>query len=152
MSAEDKPALMRLLGATPEFKPSEVAVAEEVIDGYLADPVNSGYHILVAAEAGFVAGYLCFGPTPLTESTWDIYWEAVALTERGKGIGGALMMAAEEAIIRSSGKQALIETSGQASYEATLRFYLGCGYLEVARVPDFYSPGDAKIILRKVLL
>ena len=44
----DKPALMKILRDTPEFKPSEVVVAEEVIDSYLYDPGRSGYHTLVA--------------------------------------------------------------------------------------------------------
>jgi ribosomal protein S18 acetylase RimI-like enzyme len=152
MQPADKPALIRLLRATPEFKPSEIAVAEEVIDACLKDPAGSGYYILVAAEGKTVVGYIGYGPTPLTESTWDMYWEAVALANRGQGIGGALMAAAEENIAAAGGKQVLIETSGQASYEATLRFHLGNGYLEVGRIPDFYAPGDAKIILRKLLL
>lgn len=143
---------MRILRATPEFKPSEVTVAEEVIDCYLKDPVKSGYHILVAEDGKEVTGYISYGPTPLTESTWDMYWEAVSREKRGQGIGKTLMAAAEAEITRAGGKQALIETSGQASYEDTMRFHLGNGYQEVARVPDFYAPGDAKIILRKLML
>ncbi len=38
MHAGDKPALMAILRITPEFKPHEVIVAEEVIDAYLEDP------------------------------------------------------------------------------------------------------------------
>ena len=83
---------MQILRDTPEFKPSEVAVAEEVIECYLNGPLGSGYHILVA-EADSVAGYICYGPTPMTEGTWDLYWEAVARERRGQGIGSALMRA-----------------------------------------------------------
>ena len=48
MTPEDKPAIMQILKAIPEFKPAEVIVAEEVIDSYLKDLSGSGYHIFVA--------------------------------------------------------------------------------------------------------
>ena len=59
MSKEDKPILIEILRDTPEFKPSEVVVAGEVIDSYLSDPVNSGYHVLVAEVNLSVVGYIC---------------------------------------------------------------------------------------------
>lgn len=151
MSRKDKPALMKILRNTPEFKPSEVVVAEEVIDSCLKDPVNSGYYTLVAEDDAGIAGYICYGPTPLTEGTWDIYWEAVAREKRGQGIGRALMEAAEEEAREAQGRLAIIETSSTPAYEKTMRFHLGNGYEMVARIPDFYAPGDDKLILQKRL-
>jgi ribosomal protein S18 acetylase RimI-like enzyme len=152
MFPRDKPALMRILRHTPEFKPYEVAVAEEVIDGYLQDPQGTGYQAFVATVDSKVAGYICFGPTPVTEGTWDVYWIAVAGDRRGQGIGGALTQAAEEAIIKAGGRLILIETSSQPSYDNTRRFYLGQHYEQVARIPDFYTPGDDLLILQKRLV
>jgi GNAT superfamily N-acetyltransferase len=151
MSAKDKPALLQILKNTPEFKPFEVVVAEEVIDSYLSDPVKSGYHTLIAEDDEGVAGYICFGETPCTVGTWDIYWVAVAWEKRGKGIGGALSEAAETAIKKARGRIAIIETSSTPLYENTRRFYLSRDYELVARIPDFYVPGDDKLILQKRL-
>jgi ribosomal protein S18 acetylase RimI-like enzyme len=142
---------MKILQDTPEFKPSEVVVAEEVIDDCLKDPVNSGYYTLVAEDDSGVEGYISYGPTPLTEGTWDLYWEAVAQEKRGQGIGSALMQAAEKEIRKAKGRLALIETSSTPMYENTRRFHLGLGYEIIARIPDFYSPGDDKLILQKRL-
>ncbi len=151
MSAEDKPALVQILRHTPEFKPYEVEVAEEVIDGYLRDPKGTGYHALVADSGSEVAGYICYGQTPCTAGTWDIYWVAVDGDKRGQGIGGALTKAAEDAIGKLRGRLILIETSTSPIYENTRRFYLGQGYEIVARIPDFYSPGDDLLIMQKRL-
>jgi GNAT superfamily N-acetyltransferase len=96
MTPSDKPAIMKILQKTPEFKPSEVAVAEELIDSYLADAYQSGYYILVSEADSVVVGYICYGSTPLTEGTWDIYWMAVAPQMQGKGIGTALLESAEK--------------------------------------------------------
>jgi ribosomal protein S18 acetylase RimI-like enzyme len=142
---------MKILQNTPEFKPSEVVVAEEVIDSYLHDPHGSGYHILVAEDNSAVVGYICYGPTPLTEGAWDIYWIAVSAEKQGRGIGGALMAHAEDKIRGAQGRLILIETSSKPEYEKTRRFHLSHAYEVVGRIPDFYAPGDDKLILQKRL-
>jgi ribosomal protein S18 acetylase RimI-like enzyme len=150
MSGKDKRALIQILKNTPEFKPFEVVVAEEVIDSYLSDP-KSGYHTLIAEDDEGVAGYICFGETPCTVGTWDIYWVAVDREKRGRGIGKALSEAAETAIKKARGRMAIIETSSTPPYENTRRFYLSRSYELIARIPDFYTPGDDKLIMKKRL-
>ena len=151
MLKKDKPALMKILRNTPEFKPSEVVVAEDVIDSYLESPQGSGYFTLVAEDGSAVVGYICYGPTPLTEGTWDLYWAAVTGEKQGQGIGSALWKAAEEEIRQAQGRLAIIETSSTPEYEKTIRFHQGRGYEVIARIPDFYVIGDDKLILRKRL-
>jgi ribosomal protein S18 acetylase RimI-like enzyme len=150
MTPGDKPAIMKLLAATPEFKPSEVTVAEEVIDSYLKDSYQSGYYILVA-ELELLVGYICYGPTPLTRGTWDIYWLAVSQKKQSRGIGSALLASVEEEIKKARGKLVVIETSSTPEYERTRRFYRRQGYEATCRLPDFYAPGDDKLIFQKRL-
>jgi GNAT superfamily N-acetyltransferase len=151
MSGADRPPITKILRDTPEFKPSEVAVAEELIDSYLDDPAGSGYHILVAEVNSTVEGYICFGTTPLTEATWDVYWMAVARGKQGQGIGSALLKSAEKEIMKGQGKLSIIETSSTPAYEKTRNFHLSQGYEVVCRIPDFYAPGDDKLIMQKRL-
>lgn len=143
---------MKILQNTPEFKPSEVAVAEEVIDSYLQDPIKSGYYVSVYEANSAIIGFICYGPTPLTDGTWDIYWMAVSREKQGQGIGHVLMDAAEREIRKAKGRLAIIETSSIPSYEKTRRFHMNQGYEIIARIPDFYTPGDDKIIMRKHLM
>ena len=128
-----------------------MVVAEELIDCYLEDPSGSGYHILVAEVDSTVAGYICYGPTPLTEGTWDIYWMAVAREKQRQGIGSILIKSAEKEIARAKGRLAIIETSSTPGYEKTRRFHINQGYEVICRIPDFYAPGDDKLILQKRL-
>lgn len=151
MTRSDKPAVMALLRALPEFKPVEVAIAEELIDCYLDSPSESGYHIWVAVVNSAVVGYICYGPTPLTEGTWDIYWIAVDRARQGRGLGKALANFAQDKIRGAQGRLVLIETSSQPGYEKTRRFYQSLGYELVCRIPDFYSPGDDRLTLQKKL-
>jgi GNAT superfamily N-acetyltransferase len=87
----------------------------------------------------------------LTEGTWDIYWVAVAQEEQKQGIGSTLMAFAEDKIKKAQGRLAIIETSSKPEYEKTRRFHHHHGYELIGRIPDFYAPGDAKLILQKRL-
>ena len=151
MNPEDKAAVMRILRATPEFTPGEVIVAEELIDYYSSEPVGSGYNILVAEVNSEVVGYICWGLTPLTEGTWDIYWIATDPEKQGQGIGTALLTSAEARIKEAKGRLTFIETSSKPGYEKTKGFYHARGYELVCQIPDFYAPGDDKLILQKRL-
>jgi len=125
-------------------------VAEEVLDSYLNDP-SAGYFALVAETDTAVAGYICFGITPLTEGTWDIYWIAVAREMQGKGIGAVLLTVAENKIKQVEGRLIFAETSSIPEYDKTRRFYLAQGYGVAAQIADFYVPGDDKVIFQKRL-
>jgi len=149
MVGGDKPAIMQILRATPEFMPAEVVVAEEVIDSYLQDPLQSGYYVLIAEVESVIRGYICYGPTPLTEGTWDLYWMATAPEYQGRGIGKALMAFAEAEIKQAGGRMAFIETSSKPEYERTRRFHYARGYELICRIADFYAPEDDKLILQK---
>lgn len=151
LTSPDKPAIMDIVRATPEFDEMDRVVAEELVDAYLADGTESGYHILVAEADVRVSGYVCYGPTPLTEGTWDIYWIAVAREKHGKGIGTALLTAAESNIKKAKGRMILIETESHTSYEKTQRFYFRCGYTVVCNIPDFYKAGHGKLVYQKLL-
>jgi ribosomal protein S18 acetylase RimI-like enzyme len=151
MTLEDKPSVMRMLRDMPEFRAAEVLVAEEVIDSYLSDPLKSGYHILVAETESSIAGYICYGPTPLTEGTWDIYWLAVSPERQRQGIGKNLIAFAEAAILQSKGRMAIIETSSLPIYKPAIHFYSRRGYELGCRIADFCAAGDDKLVLIKRL-
>ncbi|ADJ26298.1 GCN5-related N-acetyltransferase [Dehalogenimonas lykanthroporepellens BL-DC-9] len=150
-----KPADMepcrRILRRTAEFNSEELRVAEEVLDGCLIDAAVSGYNGLIAEVDNVVAGFVCYGPTPLTRGNWEIYWLAVDPDCRRAGIGSYLLSTAESAVKREGGRQLTLETSSQPNYAGTRLFYQRCGYHETAQVPDYYRPGDDLIIYLKKL-
>jgi len=150
MVKADRQPVLELIRATGFFTPDEVKVAEELIDIYLQQPDQRDYFIVVVVnEQGRVAGYMTYGPTPLTEGTWDLYWIAVSPADQGKGYGQQLVRWLEEEVRKRKGRLIIIETSSQPKYEPTRKFYEKLGYAEVARIPDFYRPGDDRVIFGK---
>lgn len=108
------------------------------------------YYLLGAELDGRLVGWICWGATPCTEGTWDLYWLAVDPATHGQGVGSVLV---EEMESRLRGKARLIavDTSGRADYAPTRRFYQARGYKAAAVVPDFYAPGDDQVIFTKAL-
>ena len=45
----------------------------------------------------------------------------------------------------------LIETSSQETYGGTIQFYEKTGYELVGKIPEYYKPGDDKLIFAKKL-
>lgn len=152
MQAGDKAAVLGLVRATGFFTEPEVAVAEELIDVFLDRPEQKDYDVVVVEDqAGAPAGYLTWGPTPLAEDVYDLYWMAVAPAQQGLGRGKEMVRWLEAEVGRRNGRMILIETSSQPKYHGTRQFYIGLGYREVARVPDYYRPGDDRVIYAKSL-
>ena len=155
LSRDDREPVRRILEATSAFTVTELTTALELIDEWLAHGDESGYLTFVLEEQSnawaAVRGYVCYGPTPLTEGTFDLYWVAVDPLSHGRGYGQRLLAFAERDAVRRGGRSMLIETSSQDSYASTIRFYQRAGYTLVARIPEYYRPGDDKLIFMKSL-
>ena len=152
MMREDRRTVLDIIQTTEMFTPDEITVAAELIDVYLDQPQQRDYRLVVAEnEARRVVGYLSYGPTPLTEGTYDLYWMAVASGAQGRGYGRELVDWLEKEVRKAGGRMILIETSSQPKYDKTRRFYAGLDYTEIARIPDFYRKGDDRITYVKAL-
>jgi ribosomal protein S18 acetylase RimI-like enzyme len=149
----DRARLEAALRSDGTFLEDEVAVALELIDSSL-DPrdLDHDYWVRVADLPGFpVAGYICFGRTPMTDSTWDLYWVVTHADARGRGIAGSLIQAMENELVGQGAKAIRVETSQKESHGAARRLYDRLGYPVVARFPDFYREGDDLIVYYKRL-
>jgi ribosomal protein S18 acetylase RimI-like enzyme len=122
------------------------------VDIYLTNENQTDYHIVVAQDPeAKVHAYACWGPIPLTKGAFDLYWIATNPKSRGRGFGRALMRYVESQALKMKGRLLAAETSSQASYIDTVKFYRGLGYEEVYRIMDFYDVGDDKLTLVKRL-
>ena len=157
LTPADVGRVVALTSATNVFRADELLIAEEVVHDathWAPKPGEEGaerpYYALGAEVNGMLMGWVCWGRTPCTEGTWDLYWLAVDPAAHGQGIGSALV---DEMERRLTGVARLIsvDTSGRADYGPTRAFYAARGYDAVARVPNFYAPGDDQVIFTKTL-
>ena len=147
----DRETVRQILEATGSFTAEELGIALDLIDEWIERGEASGYITSVIESSKHVRGYVCYGPTPLTDGAFDLYWIAVDSTAQGQGYGQRLLAHAEADVLQRGGRLLLIETSSQQSYRSTIRFYERAGYELVARIPGYYRPGDDKLVFAKSL-
>jgi D-alanine-D-alanine ligase len=166
LSPSHRARVAEIVRATGLFRPAEVDVAVELFDiafGRRASAASSGgasqspatqsssdYAFLGAFTAeGELAGFACFGPTPATDRTFDLYWIAIDPRMQGSGFGTVLLSEVERRLQGQSARMLVVETSSRSDYEGTRRFYLARGYMESGRVRNYYGPSDDRIIFTK---
>lgn len=154
--------LREILDATDAFRDDEVDVALELFDEVFADgtiraPYDPGdgaadYEFVgsfTRDESERLVGYVCYGATPGTDRTYDLYWIAVDPRHQGSGNGTLLLDEVERRLRQREARLLVVETSSRDDYAATRRFYQSRGYTEAARLSDFYAPGDHRVVLTK---
>lgn len=147
----DAPRVEQIVRETGFFHPEEVLVARELVETFLAQGPASGYAFLFAEREGVTLGYACYGPIPMSDRRYDLYWIATAPQAQGGGIGKALLLAVEADVARRGGARIYVETSSKPLYAPTRAFYLRAGYRLEATLPGFYADHDDKLIYTKYL-
>jgi GNAT superfamily N-acetyltransferase len=146
---DDIATVRRIVESTGFFYAPEVDVAVELVEERLKRSDASGYQFVFAERDGRTIGYTCYGPIACTLASYDLYWIAVDSSERGHGLGRALMAVTETAIADRGGQRVYAETSGRDQYSPTRVFYERCGYEREATLKDFYASGDDKVVYGK---
>jgi ribosomal protein S18 acetylase RimI-like enzyme len=148
LSAADRRRIEEITRAVRVFRDDEVPVALEVFDGAVAG--SPDYLALGAAVDERLVGWICWGPTPCTLGTYDLYWMAVDPAAQAAGIGTALLREMEGRLAGSA-RLIVVETAGRPDYRPTRAFYEARGYRRAAVIPDFYAPGDDQVVYVKAL-
>ena len=156
VESRDRERIHQILAGTNRFTEEEVRCANELVESAVEHPEKGDYivHVLEDPDSGphkAVQGYVCYGPTPMTDGVFDLYWIAVDPRQQGLGFGQLLLRFVENEVRRKRGRMLLIETSSKESYTPTLRFYERSGYDEISRIKDFYRIEDDKVVFCKKL-
>jgi D-alanine-D-alanine ligase len=151
LTPADRGRIEEITGAVGLFREDEIPVALEVFDEATRGAPSAGsYHVLGAEVEGRLSGWICWGPTPCTLGTYDLYWLVVDPPLQGAGIGTALM-AEMERRLTGVARLIIVETAGRLDFAATRAFYEAKGYVPTATIPDFYAPGDDQVVFVKVV-
>jgi len=147
---DDREKISRLLSQGNVFSNEEIRVALEVIDESLNGAGKKDYQVFCAFDGDRnLAGFICFGPIPMTEKCYDLYWIKVDEASSRQGVGGTLLGFMEEFVAREGARRIYAETSSSPPYAAARSFYEMHGYRVVSLLKDFYRDGDHKMIFMK---
>ncbi len=143
---DDIGALRTIIDANQLF-PSDML--DDMTSPYLVDP--DGEERWFVIEDQVPVGVAYSAPERMTDGTFNLLLIAVHPDHQGRGIGKALMRAAEEDLVARGARILLVETSGLDAFERPRSFYSGIGYGEEARIRDYYASGEDKVTFRKEL-
>ena len=168
LAAHHRSRIAEILRSTENFREEEVDVALELFDESFAgedyeflgafgasnsrlstDDSADGRWLMADGCTRTLNGFACFGPSMDTDRTFDLYWIAVDRAAQGTGCGTVLLSEVERRLEALHARMLVVETSSRSDYTATRSFYLRRGYVEAARVREFYAPEDDRIILTK---
>ena len=145
---EDRTAIGEIARRADVFTEEEKESVFELFDARLQSP-DSGYEWFSARIGGRVAGFACYGPTPLAQGAYDLYWICTDRDLQGRGVGRALFAAMESEIRKRNGRLLMIWTSGGEPYRPASKFYEEMGCEVSARIRDYYQPGEDMIVFIK---
>jgi D-alanine-D-alanine ligase len=148
LTAADRGRIGEITRAVGLFREDEIPVALEVFDEAIRTGGEGSYTVVGADIDGRLTGWICWGPTPCTLGTYDLYWMAVEPALQGAGIGSALLQEMEHRLADVA-RLIVIETAGRPDYAVTRAFYQARGYRPVSIIPDFYAPGDDQVVFVK---
>lgn len=148
-----RPRVDAILRATGVFSAAEVSVALELFDSVFAGGdeharEHPDYAFVGAYDAasGDLLGYACYGPTPCTSGTYDLYWIAVDPQRHNMGAGAALLREVESRLCGRGARLMVAETSSREAYGNTRAFYERRGFVQAAVVHDYYAAGDHQVV------
>jgi GNAT superfamily N-acetyltransferase len=145
---EDTNAIIAV-AETIGFQPQELDYLRKMLADYFQDGETESFWITYEENEPIGVAYC--EPERMTNQTWNLLLIAIREDLQGQGRGGKLLDYVEQTLIERGGRMLLVETSGLPDFERTRAFYGKCGYEQEARIRDFYTEGDDKIVFRKVL-
>ena len=150
LAPQDRDKIRWLIEQRGTFSEKEIQVAMGVVDEALRHPEREDYHVLCAVDGpDSLAGYICFGPIPMTDRCYDLYWIAVDERFARKGLGGKLLEHMEHELAGEKARRIYVDTSSTAAYEAARSFYEKHGYRAVCVLDHFYAESNHKMIFAK---
>lgn len=140
-----------ILAESHFFNQEEIEMGASLVQERIKVGDTCSYKFVFLENEFGVVGYTCYGFIDGTESSYDLYWIAVAQNFKRHGYGSILLQETENKIKSQNGHNIYIETSSTPLYKPTRAFYKKSEYKKEATLNDFYKLGDNKVIYSKTI-
>jgi len=151
VTPDDLENVREIVTSSGFFYEFEIPVAVSLVQDYLDDGEASGYLFIFAEKEGKTVAYSCYGHIAGTDAGYDLFWIATHNELRGSGIGKLLLEETHRKAKALGARYIIAETSSLEKYLPTRLFYEKNDYSKEAVIPDYYKPGDGKVIYLKRL-
>lgn len=122
---------------------------EGMIAGYLNKRTEDIWFVCTKDEKVISFGFC--EPERATSGTWNLLAIGVHPDHQGEGVGASMIAYLEAELRCKKARVLIVETLGTPEFERTRTFYRKLGFVEEARIREFYEPGGDKIVFWKHL-
>jgi ribosomal protein S18 acetylase RimI-like enzyme len=142
----DSTALMQIIESSGQFDADSLEHVTGTLHEYLAGKSDG---LWFTADDGEPVGVAYCAPEAVTNGTWNLLMLWTRKDKSSQGHGKALVGHVESQLARQAARLLIVETSGLAEFEVARSFYIKCGFVQEARVRNFFADGDDKLIYTK---
>jgi GNAT superfamily N-acetyltransferase len=149
--AADKEAILDVIGS---YRAKwDRSIAKRYYDVYFSGGCQclSGDSVSVLALDGEVVGVTGYSIDRYETGNYWLGWIYVHANHWHKGLGTKLLAHTVEELRRKRLTRLFVTTSSHPFYHGAQDFYARNGFIEVARIPDYYETGEHQIIVCKQL-
>lgn len=147
LTVEQLPAVKSVIEDVALF-PSELL--DDMTAPFMAGTAQAELWFVAIADGVACAVAYCAAER-MTDGTWNLLLIAVRRDRQGEGLATALTNHVERMLAERGARILLVETSGLPTFERTRAVYRHLGYVEEARVREFYAAGEDKVVFWKRL-
>jgi ribosomal protein S18 acetylase RimI-like enzyme len=148
----DTDQIKRLALDNQMFEPDEMGDFDEMLTGFFDGTLDDHHWIVATGDNDVAAAAAYFAPEPFSDRMWNLYFIATVPDQHGSGTGTMLIEHVED-VLQGFGEEAartlIVDTSSLDAYEQARAFYTRRGFVQEARIRDFYGPGDDKVTFWK---
>jgi GNAT superfamily N-acetyltransferase len=137
---------------------ARIAEATGLFPADMLDDMIAGYFDRTKPDIWFTAmaknqpvGFCFCEPERMTVGTWNLLAIGVTPDLQGRGTGAQLVRHLETMLAQQGHRVLLVETIDAPDFVRTRSFYLAHGFVEEARIREFYEAGADKLVFWKHL-
>lgn len=142
-AAADLPAIIAIMRSTDMFTPDELRGFAAMTASHFEAP-EEGHRWSVASCGDTVAGAATLAPE-MPAGVFNLLFLGVVPDHRRRGVAAALLADAEDHLRGEGARLLIVDTSSAERFAPARALYGGRGMAEVARIPDYWAPGEAKV-------
>ncbi|WP_273960981.1 GNAT family N-acetyltransferase [Enterobacter kobei] len=149
VETSDVEPLLNMLQVSGQFDEEGLLHVRETLKNYLS---GNAEELWFSAEQEGLAGIAYCAPEVMTNNVWNLLMLWISPSHQRQGVGKALINKIEGELRHKHARLLLVETSSQIEFSAAREFYIKQGFINEARISNYYTTNEDKLIFTKNML
>ncbi|MBW7981585.1 GNAT family N-acetyltransferase [Enterobacillus tribolii] len=142
----DAEPLLAMLQESGQFDDEGLLHVRDTLKNYFSGESDE---LWFSAEQQGLAGIAYCAPEVMTSDVWNLLMLWISPSSQRQGVGQALINQVEKELRNKHARLLLVETSSLIDFSAARAFYSKQGFINEARIRNYYAINEDKVIFTK---